>query len=194
VTENLNNHTDSELLELYKKTSDSKYLGTLLNRYSLLVFGVCMKYLKDAQNAEDATQQVFEKVINEVKKYEIPYFKSWLYSVAKNQCLMQLRKSPNKPTFSDKEIEDIDIHAEEEQDLLVKEYLYEDSISLLKEALQKLNKEQELCIRLFYLEKFSYREIENKTGFSFQQIKSHIQNGKRNLRILLENQIDKNEI
>ena len=194
MTENLNNHTDSELLELYKKTSDSKYLGNLLNRYSLLVFGVCMKYLKDAQNAEDATQQVFEKVISEVKKYEIPYFKSWLYSVAKNQCLMQLRKSPNKPTFSDKEIENIDIGIEDEQDLLVKEYLYQDSISLLKEALQKLNKEQELCIRLFYLEKFSYREIENKTGLSFQQIKSHIQNGKRNLRILLENQIDKNEI
>lgn len=194
MTENLNNHTDSELLELYKKTSDSKYLGILLNRYSLLVFGVCMKYLKDAQNAEDATQQVFEKAISEVKKYEIPYFKSWLYSVAKNQCLMQLRKSPNKPTFTDKEIEDIDIGIDEDQDLLVKEYLYEDTISLLKEALHKLNKEQELCIRLFYLEKLSYREIENKTGLSFQQIKSHIQNGKRNLRILLENQIDKNEI
>ena len=194
MTENLNNHTDSELLELYKKNSDSKYLGILLNRYSLLVFGVCMKYLKDAQNAEDAAQQVFEKVISEVKKYEIPYFKSWLYSVAKNQCLMQLRKSPNKPTFTEKDIEEIDIGIEDEQDLLVNEYLYEDNISLLKDALHKLSEEQELCIRLFYLEKYSYREIENKTGLSFQQIKSHIQNGKRKLRILLENKIDKNEI
>lgn len=183
----LNNHTDSELLEFYKKTSDSLYLGILLNRYRLLVFGVCMKYLKDVQNAEDASQQVFEKVISEVKKYNISYFKSWLYIVAKNQCLMQLRKSLNKPTFSYKEIDDRDMGIEEEQDILVKEFLYEKTISMLKEAMRKLSNEQELCIRLFYLEKLSYREIESKTGFTFQQIKSYIQNGKRNLNILLKN-------
>jgi len=87
-----NTYTDTELLQQYRKTADSQWLGSLFERYSLLVFGVCMKYLRNATDAQDATQHVFEKALGEVGKYEIPFFKSWIYSVAKNHCLMQLRR------------------------------------------------------------------------------------------------------
>lgn len=193
MSKKISQHTDAELLTLFKKTTQNRYLGELLERYSLLVFGVCIKYLKDQTSAQDATQQVFEKVIKEVVKYEIPYFKSWLYSVAKNQCLMQLRNSSNKMQYSAQEIDDMELTAEDDSGLKLREYLLQDKLEILHESLQNLNKDQSTCINLFYLQKLSYREIENKTGLNFQQIKSNIQNGKRNLRLMLETKMHKNE-
>ena len=149
--------------------------------------------MKDQTLAQDATQQVFEKVIKEVVKYEIPYFKSWLYSVAKNQCLMQLRNSSNKIHYTSQEIDDLELTAEDDSGLKLREYLLQDKLEILQESLQNLNKDQSICIDLFYLQKLSYREIENKTGLTFQQIKSNIQNGKRNLRMMLETKMQKNE-
>ena len=186
-------HTDAELLALFKKTTQNQYLGELLERYSLLVFGVCIKYLKDQTSAQDATQQVFEKVIKEVVKYEIPYFKSWLYSVAKNQCLMELRNSSTKIQYTAQEIDEMKLTAEDDSGLKLREYLLQDKLEILHESLVNLNKDQSICIDLFYLQKLSYREIENKTGLTFQQIKSNIQNGKRNLRLMLESKMHKNE-
>ena len=193
MSKKISQHTDAELLTLFKKTTQNRYLGELLERYSLLVFGVSIKYLKDQTSAQDATQQVFEKVIKEVVKYEIPYFKSWLYSVAKNQCLMQLRNSSNKMQYSAQEIDDMELTAEDDSGLKLREYLLQDKLEILHESLQNLNKDQSTCINLFYLQKLSYREIENKTGLNFQQIKSNIQNGKRNLRLMLETKMHKNE-
>ncbi len=193
MSKKISQHTDAELLTLFKQTTQNQYLGELLERYTLLVFGVCIKYLKDQTSAQDATQQVFEKVIKEVVKYEIPYFKSWLYSVAKNQCLMQLRNSSNKIHYTAQEIDDLELTAEDDSGLKLREYLLQDKLEILQDSLQNLNKDQSNCINLFYLQKLSYREIENKTGLTFQQIKSNIQNGKRNLRMMLEIKMQKNE-
>jgi RNA polymerase sigma-70 factor (ECF subfamily) len=193
VSKKISQHTDAELLTLFKQTTQNRYLGELLERYSLLIFGVCIKYLKDQTSAQDATQQVFEKVIKEVVKYEIPYFKSWLYSVAKNQCLMQLRNSSTKIQYTAQEIDEMELTAEDDSGLKLREYLLQDKLEILHESLLNLNKDQSICIDLFYLQKLSYREIENKTGLTFQQIKSNIQNGKRNLRLMLESKMHKNE-
>ena len=185
-------YSDAELLQQFKKTADSKWLGWLFERYSLLVFGVCMKYLRNATDAQDATQHVFEKALGEVGKYEIPFFKSWIYSVAKNHCLMQLRSRNSKPGTTDELPEETSAELLTDQELKMKELLMEEQSHHLKAALHELNPEQRICVEMFYLEKSSYHEIETKTGFSFSQVKSHIQNGKRNLRIILEKKIREN--
>lgn len=182
-------YTDVELLLQYKKTADSQWLGRLFERYSLLVFGVCMKYLRNATDAQDATQHVFEKALGEVGKYEIPYFKSWIYSVAKNHCLMQLRSRSSKPGTTDELPEETSAELLTDQELKMKELMMEEQSHQLIAAMKELGHDQQVCIQLFYLEKLSYHEIETKTGFSFSQVKSHIQNGKRNLRIILEKKI-----
>ena len=187
-----NTYSDAELLQQFKKTADSKWLGWLFERYSLLVFGVCMKYLRNATDAQDATQHVFEKALGEVGKYEIPFFKSWIYSVAKNHCLMQLRSRNSKPGTTDELPEETSAELLTDQELKMKELLMEEQSHHLKAALHELNPEQRICVEMFYLEKSSYHEIETKTGFSFSQVKSHIQNGKRNLRIILEKKIREN--
>ena len=184
-----NTYTDTELLQQYRKTADSQWLGWLFERYSLLVFGVCMKYLRNATDAQDATQHVFEKALGEVGKYEIPFFKSWIYSVAKNHCLMQLRSRSSKPGTTDELPEETGSSLQTDQELKMKELLMEEQSSHLKAALNELSHEQKNCIQMFYLEKLSYHDIETRTGFSFSQVKSHIQNGKRNLRIILEKKI-----
>ena len=173
--------TDAELLELYYSDKNQEWIGILLERYTLLLLGVCMKYLKDENEARDCVQQIFLKVLTEVGKYRIDYFKSWLYMVAKNHCLMRLRDKGSKGV---KELQDHLATAPEtdKQELISNEKNYE----LLNEAIRELNEEQRQCVILFYLKKNSYQQISEKTGYSLMQVKSYIQNGKRNLKILLD--------
>lgn len=171
---------DSELLQRFYDDHNNEWLGILLQRYTLLLLGVCMKYLKDEEHARDAVQQVFEKVIIELQKYKVEYFKSWLYMIAKNHCLMQLRNkgryvSELNENIVEKEMPDKNTFIQKDQQL--------DDIAA---ALQQLNKEQQQCVTLFYLQKKSYHEIVSITGYTLMQVKSHLQNGKRNLKILVE--------
>ena len=174
---------DAELLNNYLATTDNKWLGILLQRYTLMLFGVGMKYLKDEEAAKDVVQQVFLKVIKELPKYKVSYFKSWIYMIAKNHCLMQLRNKNITTT-------ELPLHLEatEAADSQTKNELEEKEIYLTKmeEALAKLNTDQKICIELFYLHKKTYQQIAAEQPFDIKQVKSHIQNGKRNLKIIME--------
>ena len=175
--------TDQELLRHFYADHDNEWLGPLLERYTLLLYGVSMKYLKNPEKARDAVQQIFLKAITELHKYEVNYFGSWLYMIAKNHCLMMLRNQHREVT-----VDQINDQASpvDERDPLKDENLLRE----LEEALQHLNKEQKTCIRKFYLEKKSYQTIASETGYQLQQVKSYIQNGKRNLRLLLEKRME----
>ena len=178
--------TDQELLEQFHASHQNEWLGILLQRYTLLLLGVCMKYLRDEEEAKDSVQQIFLKVIQELHKYKVDYFKSWLYMVAKNHCLMKLRERQGKMTV---EITDrLDSKQETETDL---NHLRQNDLTLdlMNEALKELGPEQQQCVTLFYLQKKSYQEISAETGYSMLQVKSYIQNGKRNLRILVEKKL-----
>jgi RNA polymerase sigma factor (sigma-70 family) len=172
--------TDQELLQQFHLSHDNELLGALLQRYTLLLFGVCMKYLKNEEAAKDAVQQVFLKAIQELHKYKVEYFKSWIYMVAKNHCLMQFRNKGNQTREIDERLLVADEDAKEEH--VAKEQL----LSSMEAALQELNAEQRVCVQLFYLEKKSYAEITSQTNYNLLQVKSYIQNGKRNLKIIIE--------
>lgn len=173
--------TDQELLDHYYADRNTRWLGVLLSRYTLLLFGVSMKYLKDEEEAKDAVQYVFLKALTEIPKYKVTWFKSWIYMIARNHCLMLLR---NKGTV--KSLEDHHHHLKDE--IPEKNALEEREILLQKmdEAVNELNEEQRTCITMFYLQKLSYQEIVDRTGYSLLQVKSYIQNGKRNLKITLQ--------
>ena len=181
-----NHISDSELLEKFYSDGNNQWLGILLQRYTLLLLGTCMKYLKNEEAAKDAVQQIFLKAIIELQKYKVDYFKSWLYMVAKNYCLMQLRDKnifipvENNKTLIQEEIDIIEIKEKEK------------TISLIEASIEELNKEQKTCVTLFYLEKRSYIEIVEQTGYTLLQVKSHIQNGRRNLKILVDKKMKNN--
>lgn len=173
------NIEDKELLNRFYNDGNNEWLGILLQRYTLLLLGVCMKYLKNEEGAKDAVQQVFLKVINELPKYKVEYFKSWLYMVAKNHCLMQLRdKGKYTAEINDNLLASVP-DEESKIEAIEKDY----TLQQMETALKQLNDEQQLCVTLFYLEKKSYQEVATHTGYSIMQVKSHIQNGKRNLKI-----------
>ena len=182
-------HTDDkELLQHFYNDGNNEWLGILLQRYTMLLFGVCMKYLKNEEEAKDAVQQVFLKAIHELQKYKVEYIKSWLYMVAKNHCLMKLRDK-GKYTV---EIND-HVLAAPHDGTAIKELKEKDkTLDNMSKALKELNTEQQLCVTLFYLEKKSYQQIADSTGFNMMQVKSHIQNGKRNLKLQMD-RIQKNE-
>lgn len=171
--------TDEELLLSYRADHDSACLGHLLQRYTALLLGVALKYLKDRSQAEDAVQQVFEKVITHLPKDEILNFKGWLYVLMRNYCLQQLRdKVHNADDTALKHVPAQEIDGDEIK-------WQEHSIQQMSEAIALLNEEQRNSITLFYLRKLSYEQIIAQTGYTFMQVKSYIQNGKRNLKSIL---------
>ena len=184
--EKYNHITDHELLQNYRADHISDWLGILLQRYTLLLLGVCMKYLKNEEEAKDSVQQIFLKVIQELQKYNVDYFKSWLYMVAKNHCLMKLRDKQNKISA---ELTEKLMAAPEEETDWQKMMETDQVMELMEESLSELNYEQKECVHLFYLQKKSYQEISESTGFSMLQVKSYIQNGKRNLKLLVEKKL-----
>lgn len=177
--------SDNELIERFRYSHDNKYVGELYLRYAHLVLGLCLNYYQDKEKAKDATMSIFENLISELKKHSITHFKSWLYTVSKNHCLQELRKTQTlrkkedayESFFSEtmELTEDNHLNTEKEQ-WLVK----------LEDGLQELKEDQQKCLRLFYLEGLSYADIVEKTNYTLKEVKSNIQNGKRNLKIKLE--------
>ena len=182
--EKYNNYTDGELVEDFVKSSNNALVGILYQRYGHLVFGLCMKYLKNKPEAQDAAVQIFSKLLTDLKKYRIEYFKSWLYVYTKTFCLMELRKrqSALKKELELKENAHLIMDSADPEHLKEKER----QIILMEEALQMLHIDQRVCIELFYLKNKSYNEIVEQTGYSANDVKSYIQNGKRNLKIRME--------
>ena len=176
--------TDEELLNNFYKTNDDYWLGILLQRYSMLLLGVCMKYLNDEESAKDSVQEIFLHTLNEIKKHKVSYFKGWIYSVSKNHCLIKIRKQKHAVLKTEELFDDKHDRGEDNelQQKLEKENIFEN----LHDSLDELNSEQRRCVELFYLENKSYKEIEQITGFSILQVKSFIQNGKRNLKQFME--------
>lgn len=184
----LDHITDQELLDQFYADYDNNWLGILLQRYVLLLFGVCMKYLKNEEEAKDSVQQIFLKAITELHKYRVNYFSSWIYKVARNHCLMKLRDRQGRVSLA--VMDDLPLvipDAQAEDNLLQKEQV----LQLMALSMEELNEEQKRCVTLFYLEKKSYQEIASCTGYSTMQVKSYIQNGKRNLKISLDKKLNK---
>jgi RNA polymerase sigma factor (sigma-70 family) len=180
-----NHIDDNELLEKFYSDHDNQWLGILLQRYTLLLLGVCMKYLKNEEEAKDAVQQIFLKAITELAKYRVAYIKSWLYMVARNHCLMKLRdKNIIVPVEDRTQLAATETDRKELADK-------EATLNYLESAITELNPEQKTCVTLFYLQKKSYQEIVSITGYNLLQVKSYIQNGKRNLKILVEKKMNK---
>jgi len=176
-------HTDDlELLNKFYADYNNEWLGILLERYTMLLLGVSMKYLKNEEEAKDAVQQVFLKVINELHKYKVEYFRSWVYMITKNHCLMKLRDKGKFTAEINERILATPADAEEKNNYIEKD----NALNNLAKAIEQLNKEQQQCITLFYLQKKSYHEITGLTAFDLMQVKSHIQNGKRNLKLIME--------
>jgi RNA polymerase sigma factor (sigma-70 family) len=183
-------HTDMELLRLYKESGELEYWGELYTRYTSLVYGVCLKYLKDRDEAKDAMMQLFEKLVATLLTHDVENFKSWLYVTARNHCLMQLRAQKAKPSFrgftegkhgfSPEFVENqFLLHLDEEPEM-------EQNLSKLEKCIDKLDNDQQQCVRLFYLQERCYKDITGLTGFDLNKVKSYIQNGKRNLKICME--------
>lgn len=192
--EKYNQYSDLELIAEYKNTENKLFIGVLYKRYSHLVLGLSLKYLKNEDEAKDAVMQIFEKLFKDLLKHQIEFFKSWLYTYSKNFCLMIIRTRQSKLK---KEIElenNADLFMETESGLhLNKAEEKEKQFVALENAINDLKDEQKKCIDLFYLKEKSYVEIAEITGFTINEVKSYIQNGKRNLKIKLENTIGKEQ-
>ena len=158
--------------------------GEIFIRYSPLVMGLCLKHMKSVPLAEDMMMNLFEKLPKKISNSTIENFKNWLYSVSRNECLMELRKKK----IDTADFETSLIYAEDDGEQKLEEVLSkENELVRIEEAITELKEEQQKCIQLFFIEKASYDQIVSKTGYDLKKVKSYIQNGKRNLKLILEN-------
>jgi RNA polymerase sigma-70 factor (ECF subfamily) len=170
--------SDRELVELFKSTGDMKILGSLYERYMELVYGVCLKYLQDVELAKDSVMQIFEELGPRLQKHEVEHFKSWLYTVSKNHCLMLLRSPKNVRTIG---LNTETMQSGEEMHLNGI-FRKEADFEKLEKCLEGLSPEQKQSVELFYLQQKCYKDIAEITGKDLNKIRSLIQNGRRNLK------------
>ena len=176
------NQSDTELVLLYRQSGDLKVLGELYQRYMDLVYGVCLKYLKEPERSQDGVMQIFEELVLKLKKHEVENFRGWLHQVAKNYCLMQLRtpkniKTVELPALLMQNEEDVHLNGVMEK---------EENFQKLEKCLASLPDEQRTMIKLFYLDGKCYNEIVEITGYNWNHVRSSIQNGRRNLKLCME--------
>ncbi|MDX1911083.1 MAG: sigma-70 family RNA polymerase sigma factor [Saprospiraceae bacterium] len=178
------NLSDEQLLAEFLGGNAPRSLGVLYERYMPMVYGVCLKILKDKGRAEDAVMAIYEELVRKVPEHKIESFRGWLYVLARNHCLMEWRKAQRRPT---------DHHAPEDMtryDAIepVFEYELPQSASPLERCLAELSAQQRTCVQWFYYEDKSYKEIADILQEELGKVRSHIQNGKRNLKICMEKQ------
>lgn len=171
---------DEALLNSYYKNRDLTVLGKLYEKYMPLVYGVGLKYLKDEEAAQDAVMAIFEELAQKVHQHEIKQFRSWLYVLSRNHCLMQLRAGKKMETVALDEFMEFTpvLHPDTENG--------EEAMQALERCMDKLTSAQKESVKLFYLDEKCYKEVADITGFTMNEVKSYIQNGKRNLKICLE--------
>lgn len=176
-------HTDDiHLLNSYRESGNLTVLGSLYERKMPLVYGVCLKYLKDEERAKDAVMNIFEELIEKVKKYDVHNFHSWLYALSKNYCLMQLRSLQKMEIISLDSFMEFPPSPHPDNDGHGREMV----LNALEQCLDRLAPAQKQSVSLFYLKEKCYKEISELTGFTLNEVKSYIQNGKRNLKLCLE--------
>jgi RNA polymerase sigma-70 factor (ECF subfamily) len=174
----LSDMTDDELVSRYKSTSDQKWLAMLFSRYLHLIYGICLRYTPDTQEAEDFTHGIYERLVDKVKSQDIKRFRNWLYMLSKNYCLEQIRKFTGKANieFESHLVQfDQSVHPIEENE-------NEKRFIQLEKCIDKLNIHQKNSIRLFYYKNKSYAEISGIMNQDIGMIRSHLQNGRRNLK------------
>jgi RNA polymerase sigma factor (sigma-70 family) len=175
--------SDKELIIAFKQTGDINQLSTLYQRYMDLVFGVCLKYFKDPERCKDAVMDIFDELNTKLKVHEVENFKGWLHVLTRNHCLMQLRSPRNMKTT---EFSPSLMYSEQNTHLNGEALEKEENFKKLEQCLETLPTEQKQAVKLFYLENKCYNEIAEITGYDWNKVRSYIQNGKRNLKICME--------
>jgi len=178
------NKSDQELIIDYRVNDDLSSLDELFQRYLHLVFSVCQKYLKNIDDSKDAVMEIFEKAIEDLKKYEITNFKMWLYSTTINYCNYKIKKQTS-PITLEKNIEKYENFCVENPEFFTLLTERDAQFNKIESAMEALNEAQKTCIDLFYFQRKSYQQIAEITGYSIKQVKSNIQNGKLNLQKML---------
>lgn len=185
--------TDDELIEKFCASGDLEVLGVLYERYMHLVYGVCVKYLKDRDEAKDAVMQIFEKLIREIPKQKIDSFRSWLHVVTKNYCLMHIRAEKSAGERQAEWINDPSNFMEYSYIPHPVDDEERENDKDLEDCIGRLSEEQKDCIRKFYYDNKCYREIAEELSLDEKKVKSHLQNGKRNLKLCLEKKNEKKD-
>lgn len=178
--------SDEAICLAYRKSGDKQLFAGLFKAHVTAVYGTCMFYLEDKEEAKDAVMQIFEKLMAELRGNEVKNFKAWLGFVVRNHCISLIRKR-NTALKNNKSYYEFEYSEPSyDEELRISAVGHERMMQHMMECLPKLKESQRKCVELFYLQGLSYQQISESTTYSVNEVKSFIQNGKRNLKLMLE--------
>ncbi|GAB3689199.1 RNA polymerase sigma factor [Spirosoma flavus] len=146
--------TDEQVIRQHLSSQPSECFETLYNRYVKKVYQRCLSMTKDSEKAQDFTHDIFLKVFDKLDAFqERSTFSTWLYSIAFNYCSDQLRRSKRLPMTSMDENPHYDMA--ENRDA----HLHEESLQLVKKAMQTLSQSEQQLLRMKYEDGMSIEEL-----------------------------------
>lgn len=183
--------TDEELLKLCAQ-KDEEAFSEIVAKYEKFVYSAVFAELKNADDAFDASQEVFIRLYNAADGFRgESSLKTWLWRMCKNCAYDYMRKHyknravslviPNDDEETANNIEIADKTTPEE------EFLRKEKIKAVRIAITKLSAEQQEVIVMRELLEMSYSEISQILGISEGTVKSRISRGREHLKKLLEN-------
>jgi RNA polymerase sigma-70 factor (ECF subfamily) len=183
-------HPDPDaLLMLRVKRGDRAAFVELVEKYKQPVMNLVYRTLHDATEAEDLAQIVFLQVYKSAKRYESrAKFSTWLFTIARNLCLNEIRRRSRHPADSLEEAhaehEDQPRQQFEDQDNVLppEQLLHGELAQKIEEALAGLPENQRTAILLCRQEELSYEEIAEILGCSLSATKSLIHRGRETLK------------
>lgn len=183
----ISRQSDEEVLRRYRDSGNTEYFGKLYNRYIPLLYGIALKYLNDTESAENAVMQLFENLLENITQYDIPNFRTWIFSVMKNHCSQILQKKDSREIITDFDTETTETEERDEfLDLFDKSDNNKEKQEQLKSSIKKLPVEQRITIIRFFIEEMSFADISDTTEYSLKQVQNYIQDGIRNLKNYIE--------
>ncbi|MBK9737231.1 MAG: RNA polymerase sigma factor [Saprospiraceae bacterium] len=148
--------SDEDALEQYLLTQNVNYFNLLYDRYTNKVYSKCVSMLKDQEMAEDASQEIFVKILLSLSKFSgKSRFSTWLYSITYNFCIDLIRKRKNDITVAYDDFSKVDSEDDEIND----SELLEINVLRLQEVLIEMNAEDKSILLMKYQDDLSIKEI-----------------------------------
>ncbi len=166
--------TDFELLDRFRRHGDRAAFERIVARHRPWLHRVCARLLRSDEAARDATQDVFARVLNRLDTFRGDNFPGWLKAIAVNCCLNTIDRDKRwAPLEAAGEAPAADLGPE------LQLLRLEEGVRA-RHLIARLPERQKIVFCLKYIDDCSYQEIERLTGFSNKEVKSFLQNARRN--------------
>lgn len=175
---------DADILADLQAGDTAAAFNALLERYETKVFRLCLSMLHDTSLAQDVAQEVLLRVWRHLNRYDAQSgaFSTWIYAIARNQCLSTL----SKQRLAWASLDDTEVSQQVAQISAATEINDAASLAWLRSLVQALPTAQRSCLTLYYFEERSVTEVATLLDLPEGSVKTHLHRARQALHRALQ--------